>query len=434
MRRLVAIGFVAHRLPSKQTLFLWGLFVLALTTLGFAASRTLVTLVVARVLQGLSSAIVFGVGFAILYDVVGPERMGSVSGWTSFAISLGSLSGPVLGGVLYESFGYFHVFLPALALLVLDMVMRFMYRPGKSIAPSAQEEPRASGCAAPPSIAKPLGTNLPQAPAEAPAARTENEPLLSRESGPPPSRPPDRDCQNGPESALRALLSTPRFVTAVLAALHLCGVPAGLDATLPVYLREAFGLSSAQTAPFFTLIGAPLLLAPLAGLASDRLGPRPPAALALALQAAALLGLRAVAPGLAAWRPTLLALLGAVGFGVTLGLPPLTADVGRVVAALEAARPERGSRGGAGTAAQAYGLFNAATALGSVVGPLFGGFVKDRLGWAWATSSLGWMAVGLFMLVVLFTGGDLIGGRSRWRTDNWEEQTGPSIRGGPSSC
>ena len=400
---VVSIGLIADRLPSKQTPFLWGLVFLALTTLAFAVGRTLPVLVIARTLQGLSSAIVFGVGFAILYEVVGKERMGTVSGWTGLAVSLGTLVGPVAGGLLYEYAGYFQVFLPAFGLLIVDIMMRLMYLPSekKKVQLAVETVSEVTWDASAPT----QDQSKPDTPESEHAASTnvdESTPLLREPSSPclPPSVRDIHSHSSG--SSFCILLSSPRLLTTLLASLYLCSVPAGLDATLPVYLRDSFHLSSAETVPFFMVLCVPLLLSPVAGFMTDRLGPKVPAALSLAWLALGMLGMRLVTPEEPAWRPVLLTLLICAGLGSTLGFPPFTADVGHAVAAIEEARP--GSLGPGGAYAQAYGLMNAASALGSMVGPLYAGFVKDRLGWGWTMTSLGLMAVGILVLVIAFTG------------------------------
>lgn len=49
---------------------------------------------------------------ALLNDFIGAEHIGKAMGYTSMALSMGLLLGPVLGGVLYEYGGYFQVFYP----------------------------------------------------------------------------------------------------------------------------------------------------------------------------------------------------------------------------------------------------------------------------------------------------------------------------------
>ena len=59
-------------------------------------------------------------------EVVGQERLGRATGFSSMALSMGLLLGPVVGGVLYEYAGYFQTFLPALVLVGVELVLRML--------------------------------------------------------------------------------------------------------------------------------------------------------------------------------------------------------------------------------------------------------------------------------------------------------------------
>ena len=99
----------------------------------------------------------------------------------------------------------------------------------------------------------------------------------------------------------------------------------------------------------------------------------------------------------------LCALLALVGVALTMVMTPIMAEVTYVVAAQEKAQP--GKFGPKGAYAQAYGLFNTAFAGGMLVGPIWGGFVTGKAGWATTCWSLGlWSAVSA-VPALLFTGG-----------------------------
>jgi MFS family permease len=57
-------------------------------------------LMVARVLQGCSSAVVWTVGMAVLAETLPPERLGVAMGTVGSVVSLGMVSSPVLGGTI----------------------------------------------------------------------------------------------------------------------------------------------------------------------------------------------------------------------------------------------------------------------------------------------------------------------------------------------
>ncbi|KAJ5183485.1 MFS amine transporter [Penicillium capsulatum] len=95
----------------------------------FALTTSLSLIVLARVLQGFSTAIVFTIGFSFMLDTVGNERIGHAVGFTSMSISLGLFGGPIIGGFLYDTAGYLAVFIPAFALITVEMILRLLLRP-----------------------------------------------------------------------------------------------------------------------------------------------------------------------------------------------------------------------------------------------------------------------------------------------------------------
>ncbi|KAL9613687.1 MAG: hypothetical protein Q9167_001764 [Letrouitia subvulpina] len=72
--------------------------------------------------------------------------------------------------------------------------------------------------------------------------------------------------------------------------------------------------------------------------------------------------------------------------GTTAILTPLAADMFHVVEAMSTEHETLFGQNGA--YAQAYGLFDLALALGQMLGPIFGGFVYEKWGWATAAWSL----------------------------------------------
>jgi MFS family permease len=81
-------------------------------------------LVAGRLLQGLSAAVVWTVGLALLVDTVGQKEIGQVMGYVSLSVSIAILVAPLLGGVVYARGGYYAVFAMAFALIGLDIVLR----------------------------------------------------------------------------------------------------------------------------------------------------------------------------------------------------------------------------------------------------------------------------------------------------------------------
>lgn len=123
---LTNITFLCTKSPVTITINLYstGLaFLLAATILLFVGD-TIAVLVVARMSQGLSCAIVWTVGLAMTRDTVGSENLGVTIGSMFGLINFGGVAGPVVGGVLYKMAGSGAVFGVAFALLMIDFAMR----------------------------------------------------------------------------------------------------------------------------------------------------------------------------------------------------------------------------------------------------------------------------------------------------------------------
>ena len=83
----IPVGIIADRTNARRTPFLCGLAALLGATLLLALGNNIPTLIVARVLQGISAAVVWTVGLAMIMDTVGPENLGKVIGSVSWSLA-----------------------------------------------------------------------------------------------------------------------------------------------------------------------------------------------------------------------------------------------------------------------------------------------------------------------------------------------------------
>ena len=97
----IPMGALSDRLGRKGPM-IFGLGLLAGATLAFAYADSLRMLFVARLLQGAADGMTWIVGFALIADLYGPEERGRAMGLAMAGSILGIISGPVLGGWLYE--------------------------------------------------------------------------------------------------------------------------------------------------------------------------------------------------------------------------------------------------------------------------------------------------------------------------------------------
>ncbi|RHZ59808.1 MFS transporter [Aspergillus thermomutatus] len=102
-------GYVADRVTSRKIPLMAGLVALGGATALLCAARAIALWVIGRFVQGVSAAVVWTVGLALLVDTVGDARIGEAMGYVGIGISLGVSLGPILGGVLYNFGGFFAV-------------------------------------------------------------------------------------------------------------------------------------------------------------------------------------------------------------------------------------------------------------------------------------------------------------------------------------
>ena len=118
-------GIYADRTSSRRLPLLIGLLALAASTLLLCLGKSIGLLVLGRLLQGVSAAIVWSVGLALLADTMG-ANIGVGMGYTSIAMSGGLLVSPVIGGAVYANCGYYAVYYVAFGVIILDIILRFI--------------------------------------------------------------------------------------------------------------------------------------------------------------------------------------------------------------------------------------------------------------------------------------------------------------------
>lgn len=118
-------GILSDRIGRKGPM-LWGLLGLASSTLLYSFASCFWMLVVARSLQGISAAITWTAGFALLADLYPAQERGKVMGIALSGQSIGTLIGPSIGGWLYQFGGYKAPFLAATGVALIDGLLRIL--------------------------------------------------------------------------------------------------------------------------------------------------------------------------------------------------------------------------------------------------------------------------------------------------------------------
>jgi MFS family permease len=76
-------GWIADRTSSRRAPFMSGLAALLAATIMFAVGESTAVLILARILQGISAAVVWTAGLVMVIDTVGPRDLGKVLGSVS---------------------------------------------------------------------------------------------------------------------------------------------------------------------------------------------------------------------------------------------------------------------------------------------------------------------------------------------------------------
>ena len=388
------VGYLADRFENRRWPLLIGLVALGGATALLCVGTSIALWVVGRLFQGTAAAVVWTVGVALLVDTVGKDGLGQAIGYVSMSLSIGTVAGPLLGGVIYQDGGYYSVFALAFALIGVDIFLRVVLIEKKHAAQwldneksapstSSEQEKETSG--------EPCESSAPNTaqPIEASSLEVPEKPKKARH----------------PLRQVATLLSSPRLIVSLWGYFVVSLVLTSFDSVLPIFVQTTFGWQQTGQGLIFLPIMIPHLIDPITGYMIDRY-PKSPryivsAAFICALPLATLL--RLVKHNSMHDKIVLCALLALIGLCLAICMTPLVAEVFHAVKEKEDESPDSFGRGGA--MALAFGLSNMGFAAGSLVGPFFAGYIRQSAGWATMGWTMGLIAGFSAIPVLLFLGG-----------------------------
>ncbi len=123
---LVPFGKFAD-IVGRRKIFLKGAVIFTIATLICCIAPSGLVLMIARAIQGLGSAMMFGTSMAILISIFPPRERGKAIGINLAGTYLGSSLGPVLGGTITHYWGWRWIFLFTVILGVIVVSMGRTY-------------------------------------------------------------------------------------------------------------------------------------------------------------------------------------------------------------------------------------------------------------------------------------------------------------------
>ena len=110
-----------------------GILLFCVASLLNVFSPNMMVFLLLRVLQGIGGAMMFSTNTAILVDVFPASKRGSILGISVASVYIGSALGPVIGGIITNSFGWRGVFIVIFAISLVAFITALLYATGEEI-------------------------------------------------------------------------------------------------------------------------------------------------------------------------------------------------------------------------------------------------------------------------------------------------------------
>ncbi|KAH9945594.1 MFS general substrate transporter [Amylocystis lapponica] len=387
------IAYLSEHYNMRWAPLISGLVALVCSEILLMEAPKFWVMVIARIIQGISSSVVWIVGLALLCDTVPEKYVGRQLGFAMAGLSIGFLVGPPVSGALYDKFGFRGPFIFGIGVTLVDLIGRLLIierktalrwgidpaataskdieTPQEDAADVSDDTPRGSvggeNSNAPTSNTSRPSTLCSSRPADVHQVK-DAEKALSEAS-------PGGGCKDvtaQPQLSLMTLLVTmvksPRACS-----VFICTLSYGYSRTsLPLHLQKVWHLTSSKVGLVYIASVVPgLFSSVLSGLLVDNIGPAWVAVLCLifAFPWSVLLIVQ---------RSLVLFIVcfGIMNFFLSGAISPITAELAAATKGLD----------GVGYA-HVYGAFNLAYGLGSALGPIIGSQIYEHV------PRRGWMAL-----------------------------------------
>jgi MFS family permease len=116
-------GGLSDRMNRRKPFIQGGLILMGVSTLSFSFAARFTDLLLLRALQGVGVALTIPASMAVMARASDPQTRGGSMGIYSTARMTGFAGGPVLGGLLYDRFGFDWSFYTATALICIALIL-----------------------------------------------------------------------------------------------------------------------------------------------------------------------------------------------------------------------------------------------------------------------------------------------------------------------
>ncbi|KAL4250102.1 Major Facilitator Superfamily Vesicular Transporter [Abortiporus biennis] len=429
------IAVISERYGDRKYPLILGQIILAGSQIMLMEAPHFWVMVVARIIQGISSSVVWVVGLALLCDTVPEKSVGKQLGIAMTGLSVGLLVGPPAGGGLYKTFGFRGPFIFGVIITVVDLIGRLFIIEQKDVRKyqldlSVREDKKGvaethgnigniegtgetaqitvSEVEKPAVVSREMSSVPPVADVPIPIESLNTPPPSYTEPvvviTPPVTNPPIRLID-----VLLILLRSPRALVVMFNTLIYGIMFTAQEPALPLHLQDIWDQGSYQVGIIFIASVIPTIFSSgIAGWWCDTRG----------VEVITVMCLLLALPWLAVMMIERSLGLFVVSFALqnffcAAVVAPLTAELAAV------------SRKHDGVGyAHVYAAFNMGYGIGAAMGPLIGGQVYARVAKGWMVICL--TSIGLLIvcciLAICFTGEDPILARFRRRRDRLKQE------------
>ncbi|KAF4623451.1 hypothetical protein D9613_002041 [Agrocybe pediades] len=380
----IPIAMLSERYNARKTPLIIGLVLLTGSQVMLMEAPNYAVMCIARVLQGISSSMVWVVGLALLCDSASPSMVGLQLGIAMCGLSVGLAIGPPVGGILYSRYGYRGPFVFSIAATILDLLGRLLIIERKdAIAwgydPAALPKPKMEEKEETPSIAASGNLSV-----SSHVDVNDISATRDQESAVSELPPPTTQVHLSLLSVIIKLFKSSRAVAALFIIFAYGVVYSCQEPAIPVHLQRVWHLTSLSVGLVFIAAVVPTLFSsPLTGYYTDKKG----------AEWVTILSLFFALP----WWVIItiehklslfIVVFGIQSFFTSGVISPLTAELAAV------------SRESEGVGyAHVYGAFNLVYGIGTTIGPIIGGQLFDHLRRGWLALCL--LAAGLLTVCLI---------------------------------